>query len=255
MSRRERDTTDGSRAPSLARPLGDARPARARRARRASGARAMRCDARSPRPSTSPSFSWPRSRSWRRWMALTARSSAAPPHCRSWRSPRCDRAASVAPRPARDAASRAGPRHDARAQRASPGRRRRCSRSRSSTRSRPRTSSASRTRARTTPGVWHLLGEVEVVFGVWAMVLVLFMMALARPGCGDRLPRVAQLHRAAVRVRDHGRRGQPADPRARDGDGALDRRVHPVGRRRSASRSSRSPSCRCSARSSPSPRR
>jgi len=28
-------------------------------------------------------------------------------------------------------------------------------------------------------GVWHLLGEVEVVFGVWAMVLVLFMMALA----------------------------------------------------------------------------
>ena len=29
-------------------------------------------------------------------------------------------------------------------------------------------------------GAWHLLGEVEVVFGVWAMVLVLFMMALVR---------------------------------------------------------------------------
>ena len=27
-------------------------------------------------------------------------------------------------------------------------------------------------------GIWHLLGEVEVVFGFWAMVLVLFMFAL-----------------------------------------------------------------------------
>lgn len=35
--------------------------------------------------------------------------------------------------------------------------------------------------ARTRPnhaGVWHLLGEVEVVFGFWAMVLVVFMMVL-----------------------------------------------------------------------------
>ncbi len=28
-------------------------------------------------------------------------------------------------------------------------------------------------------GVWHLLGEVEVVFGFWAMVLMVFMFALA----------------------------------------------------------------------------
>ena len=28
-------------------------------------------------------------------------------------------------------------------------------------------------------GVWHLLGEVEVVFGFWAMVLVLFMFAVS----------------------------------------------------------------------------
>jgi hypothetical protein len=27
-------------------------------------------------------------------------------------------------------------------------------------------------------GIWHLLGEVEVVFGFWAMVLILFMFAL-----------------------------------------------------------------------------
>jgi len=37
-------------------------------------------------------------------------------------------------------------------------------------------------------GAWHLLGEVEVVFGVWAMVLVLFMMALAgRQAAADYL--------------------------------------------------------------------
>jgi glucose uptake protein GlcU len=28
-------------------------------------------------------------------------------------------------------------------------------------------------------GIWHLLGEVEVVFGFWAMVLVLFMFAIS----------------------------------------------------------------------------
>ena len=27
-------------------------------------------------------------------------------------------------------------------------------------------------------GIWHLLGEVEVVFGFWAMVLMLFMFAI-----------------------------------------------------------------------------
>lgn len=37
-------------------------------------------------------------------------------------------------------------------------------------------------------GVWHLLGEVEVVFGVWAMVLVLFMMAaVGREAAADYL--------------------------------------------------------------------
>ncbi len=37
-------------------------------------------------------------------------------------------------------------------------------------------------------GVWHLLGEVEVVFGVWAMVLVLFMMAaVGRDAAADYL--------------------------------------------------------------------
>ena len=28
-------------------------------------------------------------------------------------------------------------------------------------------------------GIWHLLGEVEVVFGLWAMVLAIAMFALA----------------------------------------------------------------------------
>ncbi|MFN5701749.1 MAG: putative Na+/H+ antiporter, partial [Betaproteobacteria bacterium] len=28
-------------------------------------------------------------------------------------------------------------------------------------------------------GIWHLLGEVEVVFGLWAMILALAMFALA----------------------------------------------------------------------------
>jgi len=27
-------------------------------------------------------------------------------------------------------------------------------------------------------GLWHLLGQVEVVFGFWAMVLMLFMFAI-----------------------------------------------------------------------------
>ncbi len=31
-------------------------------------------------------------------------------------------------------------------------------------------------------GLWHLLGEVEVVFGFWALVLVLFMAAVRDPG-------------------------------------------------------------------------
>ena len=30
-------------------------------------------------------------------------------------------------------------------------------------------------------GVWHLLGEVEVVFGFWAMVMVLVMLVLTGP--------------------------------------------------------------------------
>src|SRR5690606_38815343 len=30
-------------------------------------------------------------------------------------------------------------------------------------------------------GIWHLLAEVEVVFGVWAMVFIVAMMALAGP--------------------------------------------------------------------------
>ena len=34
-------------------------------------------------------------------------------------------------------------------------------------------------------GVWHLLGEVEVVFGLWAMVLVVVMGALI--GTGDTI--------------------------------------------------------------------
>ena len=28
-------------------------------------------------------------------------------------------------------------------------------------------------------GVWHLLGEVEVVFGLWAMILILFIFVLS----------------------------------------------------------------------------
>eukprot|EP01030_Chromulinospumella_sphaerica_P005107 gene5107-4993_t len=28
-------------------------------------------------------------------------------------------------------------------------------------------------------GIWHLLGEVEVVFGFWAMVLMLFMFSIS----------------------------------------------------------------------------
>ncbi|UJP05297.1 MAG: putative Na+/H+ antiporter [Nitrosomonas sp.] len=28
-------------------------------------------------------------------------------------------------------------------------------------------------------GIWHLLGEVEVVFGFWAMILILFMLSIA----------------------------------------------------------------------------
>lgn len=35
-------------------------------------------------------------------------------------------------------------------------------------------------------GLWHLLGEVEVVFGFWAMVLMLTMLALAGPADAAR---------------------------------------------------------------------
>lgn len=31
-------------------------------------------------------------------------------------------------------------------------------------------------------GLWHLLGEVETVFGVWALVLIVFMAATSSPG-------------------------------------------------------------------------
>ena len=36
-----------------------------------------------------------------------------------------------------------------------------------------------------TRGLWHLLGEVEVVFGFWAMVLLVFMVT--QIGTGDAL--------------------------------------------------------------------
>ena len=38
-------------------------------------------------------------------------------------------------------------------------------------------------------GVWHLLGEVEVVFGFWAMVLVLAMTVteIGRASCRERV--------------------------------------------------------------------
>ena len=57
--------------------------------------------------------------------------------------------------------------------------------------------------------MWHLLGEVEVVFGFWAMVLV-FVIAALQGTAAPRLRRLAQLHRADVRVRDHGDGRQPA---------------------------------------------
>lgn len=31
-------------------------------------------------------------------------------------------------------------------------------------------------------GTWHLLGEIEIVFGFWAMVLMVFMFAISGPG-------------------------------------------------------------------------
>jgi hypothetical protein len=58
-------------------------------------------------------------------------------------------------------------------------------------------------------GIWHLLGEVEVVFGFWAMVLVVVMSPCWGRSRRHRLRRLAQLHRADVRVRDHGGRRQP----------------------------------------------
>ena len=44
-------------------------------------------------------------------------------------------------------------------------------------------------------GLWHLLGEVEVVFGFWALVLVLTMFAAAAGPDADhrRLPRLAAI--------------------------------------------------------------
>jgi hypothetical protein len=43
----------------------------------------------------------------------------------------------------------------------------------------PSSSSAWRTRQPRHAGLWHLLGEIEVVFGFWAMVLMLVMFALS----------------------------------------------------------------------------
>ena len=70
------------------------------------------------------------------------------------------------------------------------------------------------------PGVWHLLGEVEAVFGFWAFVLLLFMALAYGWGRVLALPRQPQLHRADVRVRHHGDRRQPAGHAARRRRGA-----------------------------------
>jgi hypothetical protein len=65
-------------------------------------------------------------------------------------------------------------------------------------------------------GLWHLLAEVEVVFGFWAFVLVasLFCFRARTLQC---IPRGAQLHRADVRVRDDGDCRQPPDRQHGDG--------------------------------------
>ena len=103
--------------------------------------------------------------------------------------------------------------------------------------------------------VLHFLGEVEVVFGLWAVVLLVAITLLRGWDAADALlQRHRQLHRAAVRRRDHGARLDPAGDRLRRSGAARvarARRRHAggvVGRRSS-------PSARCSARSSPSRRR
>ena len=71
-------------------------------------------------------------------------------------------------------------------------------------------------------GIWHLLGEVEVVFGFWAAVLVLVMAALLGPNAATGYVDARELHRAAVRLRHHGDRRQPRHPAS----GAADRDRH-----------------------------
>ena len=55
-------------------------------------------------------------------------------------------------------------------------------------------------------GLFHLLGEVEVVFGFWAIVLVVAMAVMKGGSDAFAYCRVARLHRAAVRVRRDGHR-------------------------------------------------
>ena len=61
----------------------------------------------------------------------------------------------------------------------------------------------------------HFLGEVEVVFGLWAVVLLAAIAVYAGWERRDALrQRHRQLHRAAVRRRDHGARVDAAGRRA-----------------------------------------
>ncbi len=60
--------------------------------------------------------------------------------------------------------------------------------------------------------LFHFLGEVEVVFGLWAVVLVAVIVWSLRLADGDALlQRYRQLYRAALRCRDHGHGGDAAD--------------------------------------------
>ena len=64
--------------------------------------------------------------------------------------------------------------------------------------------------------VMHFLGEVEVVFGLWAVVLAIVLTAEQELVHGVALSeRHGQLHRAAVRGGDHGARLDAADRRLR----------------------------------------
>ena len=40
-------------------------------------------------------------------------------------------------------------------------------------------------------GLWHLLGEVEVVFGFWAMILVIFLLGAEGRDAGAQIPGLA----------------------------------------------------------------